>query len=101
VSEDVVPSAPKFRRRFAFDSIQSARGQEDWGAFGYLRGLAMATIFPQGSNQERHNESLRGDERSFDENTDDNLALLEENARLRGLVVRLSSIILKSVAERT
>jgi hypothetical protein len=29
------------------------------------------------------------------------LALLEENARLRGLVVRLSSIILKSVAERT
>jgi hypothetical protein len=61
----------------------------------------MATVFPLGSNQERHNESLRGDERSFEENTEDNLALLEENARLRGLVVRLSSIILKSVAERT
>jgi hypothetical protein len=62
----------------------------------------MATVFPQGSNQKRHNESpLRGDEHSFDESTDENLLLLEENARLRGLVVRLSSIILKSVAERT
>jgi hypothetical protein len=60
----------------------------------------MATEFPLGSNQERHNESLRGDERSFDENTDDNLALLEENARLRGLVVRLSTIILKNVIDQ-
>ena len=62
----------------------------------------MATVFPQRNNQKRHNESpLRGDEHSFDESTDENLSLLEENARLRGLVVRLSSIILKSVAERT
>jgi hypothetical protein len=67
----------------------------------------MATAFPQGSNQQgsnqkRHNESPpRGDEHSFDESTNDNLSLLEENARLRGLVVRLSSIILKSVAEQT
>jgi hypothetical protein len=30
----------------------------------------------------------------------DVLALLEENARLRGLVVRLSSIIIKSIADR-
>jgi hypothetical protein len=59
----------------------------------------MATAFLKTSHQERQNE-LRGDEDSFDENTEDNLALLEENARLRGLVVRLSSIILKSVAEQ-
>jgi hypothetical protein len=61
----------------------------------------MAIAFPRGSNQQRPNELLRGDEHSFDENTDYNLSLLEENARLRGLVVRLSSIILKSVTERT
>ena len=59
----------------------------------------MATAFPEASNRQRHNE-LRGDENSFDENAEDNLALLEENARLRGLVVRLSSIILKNVAEQ-
>jgi hypothetical protein len=59
----------------------------------------MPTAFREVSNQERHNE-LRGDEDSFDETAEDNLALLEENARLRGLVVRLSSIILKSVAEQ-
>jgi hypothetical protein len=32
-------------------------------------------------------------------NADDVIALLEENARLRGLVVRLSDIIIKSIAD--
>ncbi len=61
----------------------------------------MATARPLVSNTERHNElPLRDDEHSFDETGDDNLSLLEENARLRRLVVRLSSIILKSVTEQ-
>jgi hypothetical protein len=54
------------------------------------------------SDQERRDASpFRGDEHSFDENEQDTLSLLEENARLRRLVVRLSSIILKSVAEQS
>jgi hypothetical protein len=60
----------------------------------------MATAFSQAAT-ERHNESpLRGDQDSFDENESSNLSLLEENARLRRLVVSLSNIILKSVAEQ-
>jgi hypothetical protein len=35
-----------------------------------------------------------------DESTDDVLSLLEENARLRGLVVKLSNLILRNVADR-
>jgi len=35
-----------------------------------------------------------------DEHSDDIVSLLEENARLRGIVVRLTDIILKSVADR-
>jgi hypothetical protein len=44
--------------------------------------------------------ALRGDETSLwgDEHSDDMHSLLEENARLRGLLVQLSSIILKNAA---
>ena len=35
-----------------------------------------------------------------DERTDDDLSLLEENARLRGLVVTLSNLLIKNVAEQ-
>jgi hypothetical protein len=35
-----------------------------------------------------------------DERSEDVLSLLEENARLRGLVVKLTEIILRNVAER-
>jgi hypothetical protein len=59
----------------------------------------MPTAFAQVRNPQRHNESLL-DQDPFDQTENDNLSLLEENARLRRLVVRLSSIILKSVAER-
>jgi hypothetical protein len=43
--------------------------------------------------------ALRGDESSLwdDEHTEDVRSLLEENARLRGLVVQLSNLILKNV----
>jgi hypothetical protein len=35
-----------------------------------------------------------------DEHSDNVLSLLEENARLRGLVVKLTDLILKNVADR-
>ena len=41
-----------------------------------------------------------GADKSEAENTNDILSLLEENAQLRGLVVTLSNIILKSVADQ-
>jgi hypothetical protein len=43
---------------------------------------------------------LRGEEYEDDERSDGILSLLEENARLRGLVVKLTEIILKNVAHR-
>lgn len=45
-------------------------------------------------------ESLRDDGFADDEHSDDIVSLLEENARLRGIVVKLTDIILKSVADR-
>jgi hypothetical protein len=41
-----------------------------------------------------------GADKSEAENTNDILSLLEENVQLRGLVVTLSNIILKSVADQ-
>jgi hypothetical protein len=60
----------------------------------------MATAFPQAATERPNETPLRGDQDSFDENESSNLSLLEENARLRRLVVSLSNIILKSVAEQ-
>jgi hypothetical protein len=55
----------------------------------------------QESPQECLNESLLGEEEyTDDEHSDDVLSLLEENARLRGLVVKLTDLILKNVADR-
>jgi hypothetical protein len=52
------------------------------------------------STQERRDESLVGcDEIPFDEHSDDVVSLLEENARLRKLVVKLSEIILRNVVD--
>jgi hypothetical protein len=51
--------------------------------------------------QECLDESLLRDEDDTDDEQSDNvLSLLEENARLRGLVVKLTDIILKNVADR-
>jgi hypothetical protein len=44
--------------------------------------------------------TFRGEEHADDEHSDNVLSLLEENARLRGLVVRLTDLILKNVADR-
>lgn len=51
--------------------------------------------------QEGLDESpLRAEEYEDDECSDGLLSLLEENARLRGLVVKLTEIILRGVADR-
>ena len=43
---------------------------------------------------------LRGEEFVEDDDSDGVTSLLEENARLRALVVRLTDLVLKSVADR-
>jgi hypothetical protein len=42
----------------------------------------------------------RGEEYTDNEHSDGIVSLLEENARLRGLVVKLTDLILKNVADR-
>ena len=67
----------------------------------------MGRVYPPDSKQELHDTQagldespLRGEEYEDDDCSDGVLSLLEENARLRGLVVKLTEIILRSVAER-
>jgi len=67
----------------------------------------MGPAYPPDSKQEfleRQgclDETLLPDEEfTDDEHSDDNVSLLEENARLRGIVVRLTGIILRSIADR-
>ncbi len=51
--------------------------------------------------QEYFDESpLRGEDYADDSHSDGVASLLEENARLRSLVVRLTDLVLRSVAER-
>jgi hypothetical protein len=51
--------------------------------------------------QEYFNESpVRGGDDSDDDHSDGVTSLLEENARLRALVVRLTDLVLKSVADQ-
>lgn len=72
------------------------------GAFGYIvGGLAMGSTYPRHSTQERLDGSALGcDENTYDEHTGDVVSLLEENARLRRLVVKLSDIVLRNVIDR-
>ena len=67
----------------------------------------MGHVYPEGNKQECLDRQegldeplLGGEEYDEDECSDGVLSLLEENARLRGLVVKLTEIILRSVAER-
>ena len=60
----------------------------------------MGNLYPLDSKPERIDESpLECDEISYDEHPDDVVSLLEENARLRKLVFKLSEIILRNVAD--
>jgi len=67
----------------------------------------MGRVYPQDSKQEFLDKQegldeppLSGEDYDEDECSDGVLSLLEENARLRGLVVKLTEIILRNVAER-
>jgi hypothetical protein len=67
----------------------------------------MGRVYPPDSKQEflDRREGLdepprRAEEYEDDECSDGVLSLLEENARLRGLVVKLTQIILKNVADQ-
>jgi hypothetical protein len=82
--------------------ISLAAGWKSGGAFGYLYwGLAMVPAQPLHNTKEMLEASSFGrDDDTFDEFTDDDVvSLLEENARLRKLVVRLSEIVLRNVAD--
>ena len=83
--------------------ITVAAGWNYWGRVSAISigDLAMVPAQPQHKIQERHNGSPCGrDDDTFDEFTDDDVvSLLEENARLRKLVVRLSEIVLRNVAD--
>jgi hypothetical protein len=61
----------------------------------------MGTSYSPYSTQERLDGSPLGcDEYTYDEHTGDVVSLLEENARLRRLVVKLSDLILRNVVDR-
>jgi hypothetical protein len=68
------------------------------GAFGYRNwGEAMGPGYPPHSTKERLDGSPLG---RHEEHTGDVVSLLEENARLRRLVVELSELILRNVVDR-
>jgi hypothetical protein len=78
------------------DSIHFGRGQGDWGSFSHLIGvLAMGTEYPQRNKQGRLGEPSLWN----DEHPDDVHSPLEENARLRGLLVQLSDLIRRNVLD--
>jgi hypothetical protein len=56
----------------------------------------MGTSYPAHDQHDRREDCRLRD----DEHADDVLSLLEENARLRGLVVKLSNLILRNVADQ-
>jgi hypothetical protein len=56
----------------------------------------MGTYPPRDTHDRRDESRPRGNEHA----EDDVVSLLEENARLRGLVVKLSDLVLRNVAER-
>ena len=61
----------------------------------------MGPADPPHSTQERLDGSPLGcDEYTCDEHTGDGVSLLEENARLRRLVIKLSELILRNVVDR-
>lgn len=62
----------------------------------------MGHAYPPHSTQEQLDESPPGcDEDNYDEHSGDVVALLEENARLRRLVIKLSELILRKVVDGT
>jgi hypothetical protein len=91
-----------FGLKSALDSNHPCRGLEVWGRVRlFVWGLAMLPAQPLHGTHERLEGTPFGrDDDTFDECADDDVvSLLEENARLRKLVVRLSEIVLRNVAD--
>jgi hypothetical protein len=82
----------KFGPTFDSESVHDA----------HSRGSAIGGLGMGPSNHGRHNEPLPRDDEDdeYDENPNGILSLLEENARLRRLVIKQSCMTLKSVAEQ-
>ena len=60
----------------------------------------MGNVYSLNSNRERLDGSpLECDEIGYDEHTDNVASLLEDNARLRELVFKLSEIVLRNVVD--
>jgi hypothetical protein len=57
----------------------------------------MVHAYPPHSGQDGNQAHLDGSPLNCDEHADDVVSVLEENARLRSLVVKLSEIILRNV----
>jgi len=67
-----------------------------------IGGLAMGHAYPPHSTQEHLDGLPPGrDEDTYDEHSGDVVSLLEENARLRRLVIKLSELILRKVVDGT
>jgi hypothetical protein len=102
------PLRSNFGLKFARDSIHSANGTTGGVRLPELGGLAMGSAYPPDRKQEfldkpecRDESPLASEEEYTDEEYSDGvLSLLEENARLRGLVIKLTDIILKNVADQ-
>ncbi len=62
----------------------------------------MGNVYPSlAGNRLRESSKLEGEDDGFDTDVDSELvSLLEENARLRSLVVQLSDLVLKNVLEQ-
>jgi hypothetical protein len=88
-----VHGTSKFGLTFDSESIDSAPLQ----GCSAIGGLGMGPRY----HGRRNEPLLRGDEHDeYDEKPESVLSLLEENARLRRLVIKQCSMILKSAAER-
>ena len=94
-----------FGLKFAPDLIHRVVLEDDWGR-SLIWGVTMGTAHLAHDQHDRRatgtiTEIAAEDCRlRDDEHADDVLSLLEENARLRGLVVKLSNLILRNVADQ-
>ncbi len=89
------PYVSNFGLKFAPDLIHRVVLEDDWGR-SLIWGVTMGTAHLAHDQHDRREDCRLRD----DEHADDVLSLLEENARLRGLVVKLSNLILRNVADQ-
>ena len=60
----------------------------------------MGNAYPASGNRKQYSSSVRGDS-AWDQEADiERVSLVEENARLRALVVQLSNLVLRNVVDQ-